>query len=182
MNSHTPRKWTPRAAASSVPQPPLYGIRPAAKSPLPPPSTPLSGAAPAGVSGSLRPLTEVEVFRLALALFPALPEQPATLRREALELIATLGGGLICGEPERLLKALIDARVAVGRLSALLHLLAPACHPALEPELHRLNRALGYFLRYMRTPPPAHPDSAAGARRPAAASPETACAPARKPI
>jgi hypothetical protein len=190
MNPATPRKWTPRTTAQppaqrplyGAPERPLYGIRPAVKGPLPPPAPPLSGAAPAGVSGSLRPLPEVEVFRQALALFPALPDQPAALRREALELVAALGGGLICGEPDRLLKSLIDARVAVGRISALLHLLAPACHPALEPDLHQLNRALGYFLRYMRTPPPSAPEPAAGARRapPSAAAP--ACTPARKPI
>ncbi len=97
-----------------------------------------------------RPLAEVEIFQQALALYPRLPEQPATLRREALELVATLGGGLICEEPERLLQALSDGRVAVGRITALAQLLAPTLGKELDPALHQLNRSLGYLARYLR--------------------------------
>ncbi len=140
----------PRVPPSAlIPPRPAYPTRPALPThPAFPTRTAPSAAPPVRVPR--RPLAEVEIFQLALALYPQFPEQPATLRREALELIATLGGGLICGEPERLLQALGDSRVAVGRISALAQLLTPALGKELDPALHQLNRSLGYFARYLR--------------------------------
>ena len=168
-----PPEHPPRTPAPAVDESPIHAARavsvtPPIRSPVPLPRDPsvprvaTSGSSPRAAPATpapraapplrvpRRPLAAVDIFQQALAHYPRLPEQPATLRREALELVASLGGGLICGEPERLLQALGDSRVAVGRITALAQLLAPALSKELDPALHQLNRSLGYFARYLR--------------------------------
>lgn len=144
---------------------PQLPLSPVASAPRPAPQRLASppGAAPARPP---KPLMEFEVFSRAAAALAAQPEAPAILRREACELIAALGAGLVAGRDRELAPALRVARRHCGRLIALTAALLPAQARGREPDLRALHGSLSRFLFYLeKKREPANPSPAAPPRR-----------------